>query len=323
MLRKTISLLIVTFCSCISYAQETPTYPDLIKKAMAFYDANQYQKSADTYSKAFALAGNKSTMHDRYNAACSWSMAGNKDSAFFQLEKVAKMNYTNYTHLITDSDLVSLHNDSRWKNINDQVKMNEDRIAVKLNKPLVAILDTVVQDDQKYRQKLDDIMSRYGDQSDEMKDLWKMINYYDSINTIKVTNILDTYGWLGEDEIGFDGNQALFLVIQHSDITVQDKYIPMMRDAVKKHKAQASSLALLEDRVALRHGKRQIYGSQIHGGPNGKSWISPLEDPDHVDERRAEVGLGPLADYAKQFGIKWDVEAYKKELPEIEKKDKW
>ena len=37
----------------------------------------------------------------------------------------------------------------------------------------------------------------------------------------------------------------------------------MMRDAVKMVKAKGSSLALLEDRVALRQGKRQIYGSQI------------------------------------------------------------
>ncbi len=36
-----------------------------------------------------------------------------------------------------------------------------------------------------------------------------------------------------------------------------------MREAVKKGNANSSSLALLEDRVALRKGEKQIYGSQI------------------------------------------------------------
>ena len=29
----------------------------------------------------------------------------------------------------------------------------------------------------------------------------------------------------------------------------------------------------------------------------------PIEDEEHVDERRAEVGLEPLAEYLKRFGI--------------------
>jgi hypothetical protein len=66
---------------------------------------------------------------------------------------------------------------------------------------------------------------------------------------------LDKYGWLGADVVGGQGNSTLFLVIQHSDQATQEKYLPMMREAVKNGKAQGSSLALLEDRAAL--GQRQ------------------------------------------------------------------
>jgi len=169
----------------------------------------------------------------------------------------------------------------------------------------------------------EDVEKKYGRQSKELKDLWQKIGYYDSIDLIKVVNILDQYGWLGPDDVGPMGSQTIFLVIQHSDLAVQDKYLPMMREAVKNHKAQPSSLALLEDRVALRHGKKQIYGSQIASDPNGGYYISALEDPDNVDKRRAEVGLGPLSEYVSHWNIKWDVEEYKKQLPEIEKKKTW
>jgi hypothetical protein len=87
----------------------------------------------------------------------------------------------------------------------------------------------------------------------------------------------------------------------------------MMREAVKKGNAEKSALALLEDRVALREGRKQIYGSQI--GTNketGEYYVSPLDDPDNVDKRRAGMGLGPLAEYVKQWNITWSVEEYKK-----------
>jgi hypothetical protein len=133
---------------------------------------------------------------------------------------------------------------------------------------------------------------------------------------------LDEYGWVGPDVVGGEGSQAIFLVIQHADIGIQQKYLPKMREAVKNKKASPGALALLEDRVALRTGKKQIYGSQIGRFPDGKYYVSPLEDPDNVDKRRAEVGLSPLADYVRNWQISWDVAAYKKDLPKIEAAEK-
>ena len=156
-----------------------------------------------------------------------------------------------------------------------------------------------------------------------MKAYWKIIDKKDSINQIKVRSILDKYGWLGADVVGRQGNLTLFLVIQHADQATQEKYLPMMRDAVKNGKAQASALALLEDRVAMGQGKKQIYGSQIGTDmETNQYYIRPLSDPDNVDKRRAEVGLEPLAEYAQRWQIKWDVVQYKKDLPAIEAKEK-
>ena len=93
-----------------------------------------------------------------------------------------------------------------------------------------------------------------------------------------------------------------------------------MREAVKKGNANPGNLAYLEDRVALREGRRQIYGSQSSKNKTtNKLYISPMIDPDNVDKRRAEVGLGTMAEYAAKMNIEWNLEAYKKELPEIEK----
>lgn len=141
----------------------------------------------------------------------------------------------------------------------------------------------------------------------------------DSIDQVKVCAILDRFGWLGPQMVGEEGNSTFFFVIQHADLPIQIKYLPMLRAAVKDGRAQGRYLALLEDRVNLRQGKKQVYGSQV-GWDEKTDWhyMLPLEDPDHVDQRRAAVGLPPLAEYLQNWQMTWNVDQYKKDLPRIE-----
>ena len=322
-MKKIIFLFGCFITTQFSYGQSAE-YSALVKKADSLYNAKEYKNSAFAYSEAFKTNGWKGMPNDRYNAACSWALTNCTDSSFFQLYRIAtKANYMNYGHITTDPDLNSLHNDYRWKPLLEIIKQNKEKAEANLNKPLATQLDSIYIEDQKYRLQMDEIEKKYDWESKEMKAHWKIINEKDSINLIKVKSILDKYGWLGADVVGEQGNSTLFLVIQHSDQATQEKYLPMMREAVKNGKAQGSSLALLEDRVAIRQGKKQIYGSQI-GRDNETQlyYISPLEDPDNVDKRRAEVGLQPLAEYVNHWQIKWDVEQYKKDLPKIEAKEK-
>jgi hypothetical protein len=46
----------------------------------------------------------------------------------------------------------------------------------------------------------------------------------------------------------------------------------------------------------------------------------PFIDPDHIDQRRAEFRLLPLADQLQSYNIQWDLEQYKKDLPMLEEK---
>src|SRR6185312_4647836 len=119
----------------------------------------------------------------------------------------------------------------------------------KFNKELAAILDTVYYEDQSGRLKIDSLQKLFGWKSEQVQSLVKTMFITDSINLIKVKNIIDTYGWPGPDEVGKQGAQTIFLVIQHADSLTQVTYLPAMREAVKKGKAQPKYLALLEDRI--------------------------------------------------------------------------
>ena len=320
-MKNTILVLLILSSTTFSFGQNIPQgYFDLIGKAFSLYRAKDYKNSGLTYSEAFKTYSLNARPKDRYNAACSWALAEIPDSAFFQLEKIAaETNYLNYTRLTNDPDLKLLNNDKRWVSLLAVVKKNKDKAEVNFNKPLVTQLDSIYIEDQKYRLQIKETEEKFGWDSKEMTDLWKIIDAKDSINRITIEAILDKYGWLGTDVVGEQGNSTIFLVIQHSDQATQEKYLPMMRDAVKNGKASGSDLALLEDRIALKQGKRQIYGSQI--GQNTKTklyYVEPLEDPANVDKRRSDVGLDPIAVYVGYWQIKWDPEQYIKDLPAIE-----
>lgn len=310
----------------ISFGQNQEKYPEFVKEAWKLYESKEYKKSADKYKEAFDQLEGKAYPNDRYNAACSYALAGDIENSFYHLFRLAenpKTKYKNYGHITTDTDLDILHKDRRWEKLIAIVKSNKEEAEKNLDKPLVAILDSIYTEDQKYRRQIDEIEEKYGRDSEEMKAHWRLINEKDSINLIKIKKILDERGWLGADIIGGQGNSTLFLVIQHSDLETQLKYLPMMREAVKNGNANASSLALLEDRVALRQGKRQIYGSQIgRDQETGEYFVSPLIDPENVDKRRAEVGLGTLAEYVNHWGMTWDIEIHKKRTAKIEAEKK-
>lgn len=323
-MRTSITIVLSLLLSMAGIAQDEARYEELIKTAFALYEQKDYKGSAETYSKAFEANGWKGYQGDRYNAACSWALAGMADSAFFQLNRIAeKMNYTNLAHILKDSDLNSLHTDKRWGEVIGLIKANKDLAEANYDKPLVTLLDSIHNEDQGLRQQIGEVEAQYGRDSQEMKELWREMARKDSMNLIVVERILNERGWLGPDVVGPTGSSTLFLVIQHADLATQEKYLPMMREAVTNGKASGSHLALLEDRVLIRNGKRQLYGSQIGlHKETGEHYVSPLEDPDHVDERRASVGLGPLADYINRWNMKWDVETYKKELPALEERIK-
>lgn len=306
----------------VAYCQGQAQYVKLVEEAWSLYEAQDFKQSAATYKQAFDQLDGKAYPDDRYNAACAYALAEDREQAFYHLFYLAenpKIKYRNLRHITHDADLNALHADERWQKLIGLVRANKDEYEKDLDQPLVAILDSIYDLDQGYRRQISKIEQQYGRDSDQMQAHWKLIQLTDSTNLIKITQILDERGWLGADIIGEQGNTTLFLVIQHADLETQVTYLPMMREAVKVGNARPSSLALLEDRVAMRQGKRQIYGSQIgRDRETGEHYVFPLAAPEEVNQRRAEVGLGPIEDYVGNWGMTWDVEKHRQRTAQIE-----
>jgi len=126
---KTITtFLIFVISSSFLFGQSvSQNYSDLVRKADSLYRAKDFNNSALTYSNAFGATDWKGMLNDRYNAACSWALANNADSAFSNLNYITNsLNYSNYEHIKGDPDLKMLHIDKRWKELLAAVKANND-----------------------------------------------------------------------------------------------------------------------------------------------------------------------------------------------------
>ena len=77
------------------------------------------------------------------------------------------------------------------------------------------------------------------------------------------------------------------------------------------------------DRLLLRRGERQIYGTQLAMDKSRKlPYVLPLESPIKVDERRAKMGLNSMQENLNRWNMKWDVVEYLKILPSLEAREK-
>lgn len=122
----------------------------------------------------------------------------------------------------------------------------------------------------------------------------------DTDNTAYLIELVADIGWIDSARFSPSAASAAFLIVQHSG------HLPLMLAALPQIEkdieatGQGDAYALLYDRIQLSLARKQRYGSQIGFGPEGM-FVGPLEDPEHVDERREKLGMQPLAEYLEFF----------------------
>lgn len=297
--------LVLFFLLGFTFHMHSQNYEKYIKKGDSLYKAEKFNNSAKMYSKAFEYK--EGNISDYYNTACSWALSGNSENAFEYLMLSIQKGQKNKEWMQTDKDLISLRGLPKWKEILDMIQLNIDEYEKDFDKPLQKKLEKIRLKDQVLRQLYKEAEEKFGRDSEYMNTFWEMMREQDSINELQVLKIIDEKGWVGRSIVGAKANATLWLVIQHAPLEIQEKYLPLLKESVKKGESSGSNLALLEDRILMRNNKPQIYGSQVKRDENGKGYFHEILDPEYVNQRREEIGLGPIETYAKRMGVEWTV----------------
>lgn len=174
------------------------------------------------------------------------------------------------------------------------------------NDAIKAELEKMLEQDQELRRRADEVEEKQGSKSKELEELWEKQREIDKKNLARLEEIIKVNGWPAKSSVGGTASLAAFLILQHADYEYQKKYFPLIKEALKKGEIEASRVALLEDRILVREGKEQVYGTQLkRNETTGKYELSPIKDEENLERRRAEVGLPPIAEYLKTFGLEY------------------
>lgn len=298
-------LLILHLLVGFTFHVQSQNYQEFIKKGDSLYKIKSYKDSAEMYSKAFEFKEGNITQY--YNTACSWALSGNSEKAFEFLKLSVTKGQKNKEWMMRDKDLVSLRNLPQWEEFLADVQLNIDEYEKDFDKPLQKKIEKIRAKDQVLRQLYKEAEKKFGKDSEYMDVFWEMMREQDSINELTVLKIIDQRGWVGKSLVGVKANSTLWLVIQHAPIETQEKYLPLLKESVKKGESSGRNLALLQDRILMRNGKPQIYGSQVKRDESGKGYFHEIKDPEYVNQKRKEIGLGPIEAYAKRMGVSWTI----------------
>ena len=299
--------LLTFLFAILAYFTFAQSFDQLIHLSDSLYQAENYLESGKVAAQAFQLQEGNASQY--YNAACSWALAGDTISAIRFLDLSADKGWIKKKWMFKDKDLKSLHEVKGWDAVVAKVQANIDEYEKDFDKPLKVQLEKIHVKDQTLRQLYRDAEEKFGRDSEEMKYFWQLVSEQDSINELEVLQIIDERGWPGKSLVGGKANTTVWLVVQHAPIETQEKYLPLLEESVKKGESQGSHLALLVDRIQMRNDLPQTYGSQITRDPEtGDQIVYEIKDPEYVNQRRREVGLGPIEEYVKRWGIEWTVE---------------
>ena len=174
-----------------------------------------------------------------------------------------------------------------------------------MNDELRTELEQLREADQSLRKEAMEIAGKHGRASPEYEALRERGLAQEREHIARLIEIVEEHGWPGLSLVGETASSGAFLVLQHADIDLQRRFLPLVRAATEAGEVPAPWLPLLEDRVLMYEGKKQIYGTQIARAQDGTPELWPIEDEENLDERRAQVGLEPIAEYLKRFGLEY------------------
>jgi hypothetical protein len=152
------------------------------------------------------------------------------------------------------------------------------------------ILEDIYDKDQGIRQVFEDSIR---DNSPNSLSYVSKIIMVDNENQKILLPIIERYGWIPSSKIGEKASDAIFYVIQHSELDLMVKYFPQLDSLAQIGESSKIHAAMMEDRLLMEKGHKQKYGTQATSSlrQDEKIVIWPIEEPDKVDSLRKAAGF--------------------------------
>ncbi|WKK65701.1 DUF6624 domain-containing protein [Lutimonas zeaxanthinifaciens] len=301
---------IITFYLLIALIQVT-SGQGILKEGDSLKDEGLLMPALMKYASTFVQTGSEEASYKIASTSALLWTTKMRDTAFYFLNYAVKKDST--LKPLYEPQFLSLIDDPRWEKIEkDQIRKYEAKNGPIQNEPFARELFKMIIKDQGFMYTGNIERRKYMQNGGYFSTpaifpVLAMEEKNMQENQKRLFKLLDKYGWPTATEVTEYAAAGAALIINHSTYEVRLKYFPMLEEAFKKGEAQPLRYAKMRDRLLVEEGKKQLYGTQIKM-ENLVREPHPIEDPEQVDQRRAEIGLGPLAPYLKErFDIDWQV----------------
>jgi hypothetical protein len=144
------------------------------------------------------------------------------------------------------------------------------------------------------------------------------VRHADHANTKVLRRILGEHDWPGHRLVGPAAARAAWSIALHSndEPDFQRAATTLLERAVQAGDALIQHWAHLHDRTLITHGLQQEYGTQLLLRADGIE-LCPLRAPGSLDERRAGVGLPPIAVALKTVGRRYSRDHSAEDTPTV------
>jgi hypothetical protein len=118
-------------------------------------------------------------------------------------------------------------------------------------------------------------------------------------NAARLREIVAQHGWPGYSLVGEEAADAAWMIVQHSigEADFMRAMLDLFRREAARGEIKPKWVAMTEDRVRIFEGRPQLYGTNFDWDAHGVFSTGPIENPEHLDERRAGVGLPPFEEH--------------------------
>lgn len=256
-----------------------------------------YASAAELFLEAHVLMPTKPEL--LYLAARNLARTGEAERAVQLLARALDEELLIADPLSRDTAFQRLEADPGFRRLLERARQRE----LEIDRPLRDELLELAEADGAFTERLVRILRESGYDSVRV-DTVELGELREGITPVRArfAEIVRERGWPGFSLVGRQGAAAAWQLAQHADAELQREVLPLLEEAANNGEASRRLWAYLLDRVRVGRGEKQLYGTQFKWSAEEGGWVPhPIEDPEGLEARRAEVGLEPMEDYARMM----------------------
>jgi len=308
-------ILIATFLISIKLIAQTDS--TFIKEIETLREKAKYEEIINSLNDKYKASPDDLWIN--YQLACYYSLTNDSINAFNHLYNAIKQE-ADGKDILTDTDFENIKKCVKWNSVIDTLEQIHLINNMSITHPELSVeLWHIYIEDQRYRSLKKNHkkpLAKFG--STEYTEFNKTQIALEKTRIKRIEKIIEKYGWPGYSMVGKEASNAVFLIFQHAEFKYQKKYLPYLKKAAFDGEASKENYAKMYDRYLMNDGKKQCYGTQLTSTPKrnedgsftrGELQFYPIANPETVNQRREELGMKPIEEAAKKWGVEYNPNA--------------